>query len=151
MDLTRSRVLRDTLLVVVGCLLMLEASGVWHASVVLPVTFGAAGLAFLRAFFGDGAGCPWAALLGLSLLGLAASALWQELTPGTAAGWAGSLSLGGIGAGYFAAYPAVHERWRSLIPGGAIFAMAIVAVLLASLGEHAAAGCSSWGCPPRSA
>ncbi|WP_166396118.1 hypothetical protein [Rubrobacter marinus] len=120
---------------------MLATLGAPGAGLIPPVLFGGAGLAFLYAFFGDVAGRPWAALPGFSLLGIAASALLRTISAGTAAGWAGSFLLGGIGVGFFAVYLAGRKRPWVLVAGGAALTVAVVmAGLPVGLGEATVAG-----------
>jgi hypothetical protein len=140
------------LLVALGVLLLLQTLGVFAGGVnlLLAVVLGAGGVLFLGVFFSAPRLKWWAALPGIILLDLAALMVFGLISPSLACtprlgGWvlscsdlAGALFLGGIGLSFWAVYVANRAQWWAVIPGGALFTLAVV--MLAGANLHGAVG-----------
>lgn len=130
MNRTKSPTLVGALLVGVGVLALLQNFGLLGGlAALLWAALGAAGgLAFLAAFLRS----PehwWAAIPGMTLLGLASVTLVGTLAPWAAGAWLGGLFLGSIGAGFLLVFLTQRERWWAVIPAGVLLTLAAVAAL----------------------
>jgi hypothetical protein len=128
-------VLWGALLIVAGALFLVQTlvtgdafttdrawAGVW------AILFGGAGLTFGWVFLADRSESWWAAIPATTLLGLSviigASALGWEGN-GT---WLGAFFLGMIGLSFWLIYAVKRDYWWAVIPGGALFTLAAVAL-----------------------
>jgi hypothetical protein len=137
MKVLKSSVFWGVLMMVAGAVLLLEALGVLAAGgLIWSGLFGVAGLGFGYVFFRSHENW-WTAIPAGALLGLAALVAWGELAPHIADKWGGSLFLGALGAGFWAVYLRGWQRWWAIIPGGALFTLALVAGLAPVAGELA--------------
>jgi len=94
--------------------------------------FGAAGIGFLAALARDRAHW-WAAIPGFALLGIGMLIALGDLAPAFAETWGGALFLGMIGLGFWVVYLVCRACWWAIIPGGALFTLALIAGLSKSL------------------
>ncbi|HET9224614.1 MAG TPA: hypothetical protein VFO07_19025 [Roseiflexaceae bacterium] len=92
------------------------------------LTFSAAGVGFLAALARNRA-YWWAAIPGCALLGIGLLIALDELAPALASNWGGALFLGMLGLGFWVVYLVRREYWWAIIPGGALFTLALVAGL----------------------
>ena len=99
-------------------------SVVW--SLIWVLAFGAGSALFLITFLRDYRENWWAAIPGMTLLGLALAALFGEIMPGLS-GLSGPIFLASIGAGFVLVYIAVPENWWALIPAGVMLTLGAVA------------------------
>ncbi len=99
-------------------------SAVW--SLIWVLAFGAGSAIFLLTFLRDYRENWWAAIPGMTLLGLALAALFDEVVPGLS-GLSGSIFLASIGAGFVLVYIAVPENWWAIIPAGVMLTLGAVA------------------------
>jgi len=130
MNRTNSPSLVGALLVGVGVLALLQNFGLLGGlAALLWAALGAAGgIAFLGAFLRS----PdrwWAAIPGMTLLGLATITLIGTLMPWAAGAWIAGLFLGAIGAGFLLVFLTHRGRWWAIIPAGVLFTLAAVAAL----------------------
>lgn len=129
MKVLRSGIFWGVLMVVVGGVLLLDALGALAVGgLIWSVLFGVAALGFAYVFSRSRENW-WAAIPAGALLGLAALVAWGELAPASADEWGGSLFLGTLGAGFWAVYLRSRENWWSIIPGGVLITLALVAGL----------------------
>jgi hypothetical protein len=101
------------------------------------LAFGAAGAGFLVALARNRAHW-WAAIPGCALLGIGLLIALDELAPAFASDWGGPLFLGMLGLGFWLVYLVRREYWWAIIPGGALFTLALVAGLSETLAGNAA-------------
>jgi hypothetical protein len=90
--------------------------------------FGAAGVGFLAALVRNQTHW-WAAIPGCALLGIGLLIALDDLAPALAGGWGGPLFLGMLGLGFWVVYLVRRAYWWAIIPGGALFTLALVAGL----------------------
>lgn len=136
----RSRILWGIVLVIAGTLMLLQAFGVFVAEVIWPGLLAAAGLVFLYVFFEDRSEKWWAAIPAFILLGLTAAMAW-DIVGTSAAEELGPVLLFGIsGLGFLAVYLVRHDRWWSVIPGGALLSLALSVGVTSVAGPALSAG-----------
>ena len=71
----------------------------------------------------------WAAIPGCALLGIALLIALDDLAPTLTSDWGGPLFLGMLGLGFWVVYLVRRVYWWAIIPGGALFTLALVAGL----------------------
>jgi len=116
------------LLILLGVLFLLqELQIVGNAFQYLwmAILFGA-GLLFLWTFFRDKKQW-WAVIPGLALLGLAFASLEDALNLFPGGEWGGTVFLGALGVAFWMVYLRRTEYWWSMIPGGVLLTLAVVA------------------------
>ncbi len=124
------RVLLGGLLVIFGALALLQSIGVvdyegeW-AGILFGLLFLAGGVIFMRVLFENRLANWWAAIPGMTLIGLGALMLLaglnvkpDEILP--------AVFMGCIGAGFLIVYLLDRQRWWAIIPGGAVLSIAIM-------------------------
>ena len=118
------------LLIVVGILLLLQNFGILGGVVALiwSLIFAAGGLIFLYMFLTNRTQW-WAIIPGFTLLGLAALIALDEFFPRVGDALGGMIFLGGIGLAFWVIYFLNREHWWAVIPGGAMFTVALIAGL----------------------
>jgi hypothetical protein len=94
--------------------------------------FGAGGVGFLAALARNRAHW-WAAIPGCVLLGIGLLIALNDLAPAFTQTWGGALFLGMIGLGFWVVYLACRACWWAVIPGGALFTLALIAGLSESM------------------
>ena len=126
MKLLTSKVFWGLVLVVGGLILLLESMGVLEGSEVFWMAACAvAGVLFLVALLSN-RGAWWAAIPGLSLLGIALG-LGLDTFTNASGEVMGAVILGGIGLGFIMVYLLQPLNWWAIIPGGVLVTLAIVA------------------------
>lgn len=126
MKLLTSKVFWGLVLVVGGLILLLESMGILEGSEVFWMTAcGVAGVLFLVALLSN-RDAWWAAIPGLSLLGIALG-LGLETFTSVSGEVIGAVILGGIGFGFILVYLLQRLNWWAIIPGGVLITLAIVA------------------------
>jgi hypothetical protein len=90
--------------------------------------FGAGGVGFLAVLARNRAHW-WAAIPGSALLGIGMLIALNDLAPAFIQTWGGALFLGMIGLGFWVVYLACRGCWWAIIPGGALFTLALIAGL----------------------
>jgi hypothetical protein len=130
MDKKLGRYIWGIALVLVGVLFLLQQFNVIGDALDLlwTIAMGAAGVAFLVVYALNQEQW-WAAIPGMTLLGLTAAALGDQLPlfPGT--DWWGSLFLAFIGAGFWLVFARKPEHWWAIIPGGVLVTLGVVSLL----------------------
>ncbi|MBL7198771.1 MAG: hypothetical protein ISS56_01340 [Anaerolineae bacterium] len=118
------------LLIVGGILLLFQSFGMFRFLVGLlwSLLLGVAGVAFLITFLSNREQW-WALIPGFALIGLAATALADQVIPMGDGGWGGALFLGALSVAFWLVYLTDHERWWAVIPGGVLMTIAAVAGL----------------------
>jgi hypothetical protein len=118
------------LLIIVGILLLLQNFGILKVVVALiwSLIFGVGGLIFLYMFLTDRTQW-WAIIPGFALLGLAALIVLGEFFPRVGDALGGAIFLGGIGLAFWVIYFLKREFWWTVIPGGVLFTLALIAGL----------------------
>ena len=118
------------LLIVVGILLLLQNFGILGGVVALiwSLIFGVGGLIFLYVFLTNRVHW-WAIIPGFALLGVAALIALDEFFPRVGDALGGMIVLGGIGLAFWVIYFLNREHWWAVIPGGAMFTVALIAGL----------------------
>jgi hypothetical protein len=123
------------LLILAGLLFLAQT---WSAGSVFPggvwagvwaAIFTGAGLTFGWVFVTDPSGSWWAAIPGMSLLALGMVTGAHSLGWDTESAWLGSLFLGMIGLSFWLIYAFRRDCWWAIIPGGALFTLAAVALV----------------------
>ncbi len=99
-------------------------SAIW--SIIWMLAFAVGGAFFLLTFLRDYRTNWWAAIPGMTLLGLALSALFDNIVPGLS-GLSGPIFLASIGGGFVLVYIAVPENWWAIIPAGVMLTLGAVA------------------------
>jgi hypothetical protein len=128
MKRSSSSTITGWILVGIGTLLVLENFDLLGSlrDTVLSLVFAAGGIAFL-AVFASRHEAWWAALPGFTLLGLAAVLGFQIVTPDAPSRWSGPLFLGALSLGFWAIFIVTRAQWWSIIPGGILATLAVVA------------------------
>jgi len=118
------------LLIGVGILLLLQNFGILGGVVALiwSLIFGVGGLIFLYVFLTNRVHW-WAIIPGFALLGVAALIALDEFFPRVGDALGGMIVLGGIGLAFWVIYFLNREHWWAVIPGGAMFTVALIAGL----------------------
>lgn len=116
------------LLVVVGTLALLQSLGLMSglAQVIWAVPFAIVGVGFLVALATDRTRW-WAAIPGLSLLGVALVIIWDNIMPMPAKDIGGPLFLVMLSASFWLVYLLERKNWWAVIPGGVLLSAAVVA------------------------
>lgn len=96
--------------------------------------FGVVGLLFLASVIIDREQW-WALIPGFTLLGLSAIMLFNVFAPTLEKNLSGPLLLGSIGLSFWLIYLLRREHWWAVIPGGALFTLAVVAWIPLNLPE----------------
>jgi len=126
MKLLTSKVFWGLVLVVGGLILLLESMGILEGSEAFWMeAFAVAGVLFLVALLSN-RGTWWAAIPGLSLLGIALG-LGLDTFTNVSGEVIGAVILGGIGLGFIFVYLLQPLNWWAIIPGGVLVTLAIVA------------------------
>jgi hypothetical protein len=123
------RAIGGILLIVVGILLLFQGFGILGVVVALvwALIFAAGGLVFLYMFLTDQRASWWAVIPGFALLGIAALIALDEFWPRIGGAVGGALFLGAIGLAFWVIYFIRREYWWTVIPGGVLFTLALVA------------------------
>ena len=138
-------IIGGVLLIAAGILFLLQNFGVLTiGTYVWPVLFGIGGLVFLYVFLTSRANW-WAIIPGLVLLSLAAVSVLDQFAPQFDEDWGGAIFLGGIGLAFWMIYFVKHEHWWAIIPGGALFTLALVTGLSSVLEGVEVSGVFFWG------
>jgi hypothetical protein len=90
--------------------------------------FGAGGVGFLAVLARNRARW-WVAIPGFALLGIGVLIALGDLAPAFAQAWGGALFLGMLGLGLWVVYLVCRACWWAIIPGGALFTLALIAGL----------------------
>ena len=126
MKLLTSKVFWGLVLVVGGAILLLESMGILEGSEVFWMAACAvAGVLFLVALLSN-RDAWWAAIPGLSLLGIALGLGLDTFTDASGE-VVGAVILGGIGLSFIFVYVLRSLNWWAIIPGGVLVTLAIVA------------------------
>jgi hypothetical protein len=125
-------------LVGAGVLFLLQSLGFFGPleNAFWMLIFGAGGVGFLAALARNRAHW-WAAIPGCTLLGIGLLIALDDLVPAFAGSWGGSLFLGMIGLGFWVVYLVRRAFWWAIIPGGALFTLALVAGLSETMAGNA--------------
>jgi hypothetical protein len=128
-------------LVGAGALFLLQNLGFFGPleNAFWALIFGAGGMAFLAALARNRAHW-WAAIPGCALLGIGLLIALDDLAPALAGDWGGPLFLGMLGLGFWVVYLIRRVYWWAIIPGGALFTLALVA----GLSEMTAGDAGGW-------
>lgn len=125
----RASIIAGILLMVAGILMLLDLLRILDsATLVWPLIFGSAGVAFLTQFLRSRSNW-WAAIPGSVFLGLAAVILVSRFWAGPAADRAGAFLFLFMGAGFGAVYLRERANWWALIPCGVMLTLALVVLL----------------------
>jgi hypothetical protein len=123
------RLLIGFVLVAAGVVYLLENLNIIRWSeLVWAAAFSVAGLLVLGVFVRDQENW-WALILGITLLGLAASRALTHLVPDAAAVWSGPIFLGSIGLSFWLVFIVNREFWWAIIPAGVLTTLASVAAM----------------------
>lgn len=118
------------LLVVVGIMAMLWSLDVvaFDWGLILAAILAIGGVAFLTVY-GRNRAHWWAVIPGFSLLAFAVVIGLESSASRGVRAWNGAVFLGTIGLGFWVVYIGRREFWWAVIPGGALFTLALVAGL----------------------
>lgn len=122
-----------------GTLLVLGGIGLLQAFNILPVhgsfyailfgtLFGAVGIAFLSLLIGNRSNW-WAAIPGITLIGLSGLLWMSYLLPGIGARYGGAFFLACVGLSFLVVYLLERRNWWAVIPAGVMFTLATITVL----------------------
>ena len=119
------------LLIVVGILILLQNFGILGVVVALvwALIFAAGGAIFLYLFLIERARYWWAVIPGFGLLSLAALIALDVFFPRISDALGGAIFLGGVGLAFWVIYFQKREHWWAIIPGGALFTLAVLTAL----------------------
>ncbi|HBY09632.1 MAG TPA: hypothetical protein DEH22_18275 [Chloroflexi bacterium] len=133
------RILIGALLIGAGILFLLQTLGVVDSawSILWIAAFAVAGGVFLYVYFSDRAQW-WALIPALTLLGLAGTIFVESYFEVGNLG--GAIFLGGIGLGFWIIYLTNREFWWSIIPGGVLLTLGVVAATEDLLTEDSGGG-----------
>lgn len=132
------RIIIGAVLVLFGVLALLQSLGVLQYEgtlwgVFFGLVFAAAGAGFMMALFQDKVNHWWAAIPGMTLIGLGVlmtlavlNVKPDELLP--------AIFMGCIGASFLIVYLLDRTRWWAIIPGGAVTSIAVM-ILFAQTGS----------------
>jgi hypothetical protein len=117
-------------LICAGALFLLQNLGLMSivGGLIWGMLFGVAGLAFLLVFATSRANW-WAAIPGLTLVGLAGLIGMGTVFPRMAERLGGPFFLGCIGLSFWVIYFTVRENWWAIIPAGTLSTLALIALL----------------------
>lgn len=119
------------LLIAAGVIFLLQNMGFYLnlGPLVAVFLFSAGGLIFLFTFLTNFRERWWAAIPGTTLLGLAATVLFDNYAPAFLAGLGGPFFLASIGIGFALVYLSDLNKWWALIPGGVMVTLGTVAAV----------------------
>jgi hypothetical protein len=124
------RVILGALLLVMGAVALLQnfhvlqfTGSIW--GIFWAVVFMAGGAAFLTVLFNNKQNW-WAAIPGLTLVGLGAIIAISILFPAFPGNITGAIFLAAIGAAFWVIYFLLPENWWAIIPGGTLVTLAVV-------------------------
>ena len=136
------RIILGVVLVLLGALALLQNfanftfEGTWWG-LVFALIFAGVGVGFLTTLFADRKANWWAAIPGLTLIGLGVlialavlNVKPDELLP--------AIFLGSIGASFWVVYFSDRARWWAIIPGGVLVSLAVM-LLFTNAGDWVAA------------
>ena len=126
----RSQYLWGILLIALGILFLLQEfsliGSAWN--LIWSIGMGIAGIIFLW-MYATKKDHWWAAIPGMTLIGLSAAALGDTFPMPFSSNWLGSLFLAFIGAGFWLVYLRQRSFWWAIIPGGTLVTLGAVATL----------------------
>jgi hypothetical protein len=119
------------ILIVSGLLTLASSYNLFQgvAGFVFALLFAAGGLAFGYLLLTDHYRKWWAAIPMAALFALAGTIMVAEYAPGRMANLAGSGFLGMLGLGFLIVFAVRRDFWWALIPGGALFSLAVTAAI----------------------
>jgi len=123
-----TRLAMGILLILFGGLYLLLNLGILTgtaANIFWTVLLGAGGAYFLALFLSRKAQW-WAAIPGVTLLGLALSELLDFVLPEVAATFDGLIVLGSIGLSFWVVYFTHRRHWWAVIPGGVLVTLGVI-------------------------
>jgi hypothetical protein len=122
-----ARIIWGILLVLGGFFFLFQNLGLLSITFVLwPFLFGVIGLVFLSVFLTAHSENWWAAIPGLTLLGLTALIGLEEWVPRVGRPCGAPIFLGSIGLAFWVVYLSNRENWWAVIPGGVLATLALV-------------------------
>jgi len=137
MKTLQSRAVWGALLVIAGLLLLAESLKLIALGSIWGILFLVAGAIFLAVLLTDRSSW-WAAIPGMTLVGLGGLITVSELAPGLAGSLAPGLFLGCIGLGFLLVYLITRGlQWWALIPGGILLTLGIAIGLEPIIGGEA--------------
>lgn len=124
-------VILGLLLIAAGVVFLLQTLGIVEAAAAYfwGIAFGVAGLVFVYVFLTGPSTRWWAIIPGLTLLGLGAIILLDQIAPQVGKNWSGGIFLGAIALAFWVIYFLNRENWWAIIPGGILLTLAFVAVI----------------------
>ena len=127
MKKNRSQYLWGTLLIILGILFLLQEFGqigsAWDS--LWTIIMGMGGLAFLWVYTRN-KDQWWAAIPGMTLIGLSITAIEAQLDIFAGKDWTGSLFLVFVGFGFWLVYLKRNAFWWAIIPGGTLLTLGAV-------------------------
>lgn len=123
----RTQYVWGTLLIVLGILFLLqEFNIIWSALDYLWILImGISGIVFLW-IYATKKEQWWAAIPGMTLIGLAATVLEGQFNFFSGSNWIGALFLAFIGLGFWLVYLRRPSFWWAIIPGGTLVTLGVV-------------------------
>lgn len=130
MKSSQSRLLVGLLLVASGALFLLQNLNIIRlpdlGELFLAAFFGLGALAFLAVYITNRAHW-WALIPGSALAGIAGILFLEWLSPALEAAIGGPLFLGAMAVGFLLIYLTERQQWWTLMPGGIMLTLAVVA------------------------
>ena len=121
------RILVGVAFILFGGLLLLQTMGILEiGGLIWAVILGILGVGFLVALVQDHSRW-WAAIPGMTLLGLATVIALGELAPRAEGAAGGAIFLGSISLAFWVVYLLRRDFWWAIIPGGVLATLALVA------------------------
>ncbi len=120
-----------TILLVSGLLTLASATNLFGgvAPFVFALLFAAGGFAFGYLLLSDHKRYWWSAIPMFAFLGLAGTIMVSEYAPAAMAALAGPGFLAMLGLGFAVVFAVRRDFWWALIPGGALFSLAVTAAI----------------------
>lgn len=121
-----SRTFWGILLIAGGVLFLLQSLGLLLLDNLWPIVFGVPGIVFLYTFLTDRDNW-WAAIPGLTLLGLGALIAFEQLFPEANDVWGATIFLGSLALSFLAVYVrSAARQWWAIIPAGVLGTIALL-------------------------
>ncbi len=121
-----SRIFWGIVLIAAGVLFLLQNLGLPILDNLWPLVFGVAGLVFLYYFLTERHNW-WAAIPGLTLLGLSALIAFERLFPKAHDNWGAAIFMASLSLSFLAVYVrTAAQQWWAIIPAGVLGALAML-------------------------
>ncbi len=121
-----SRTFWGIVLIVGGVLFLLQSLGLLLLDNLWPIVFAVPGLVFLYTFFVERPNW-WAAIPGMTLVGLGTLMAFEQIFPGANDAWGATIFLGSLALSFLAVYMRTAAReWWAIIPAGVLGTIALL-------------------------